>query len=914
MDSDPEKRPITQRILETLDEIECIYGFIETDICASFVHVGIRTDSCPSYSIIIPETYHVVGKIEPAPAPATTPMVISSFRKIRKYVLLLATLDASSTYLAAMSPPGGLWLDNDGAHLAGDPVLQVTYPLRYMVFFCSNVTAFAASIIAVTLLLVQSLSRHRWWLRTLQSAMVVDQLGLMGAYAAGSCRDMVMSAYVPLVAIIASSYVLVFALHVLRTRDVGRSVVPQLPQTVESARKDMLIFATLVVTVTYQVGLRTPGGFLLSDSQLGNDHHLAGDPMLLAHNPSRFMEFFYFNSTAFVASLVIIMHLMSKTATCYGFQSCALWVCTAAALIGLMGAVSFAAPRSIKIPIYVIALMAAIILYISLQVPVLLCRPVENYWVHSVQETMQKFLKLDQSDSQDEHVHAAYDPKTLIADQLLQKSRMCLLLFGIVAASVTYQAGLNPPGGFWQTNATNGLHYYLAGDPILHITYPQRYLVFFICNTTAFVASLVILILLSNIFSAQGIKYRALRVAMTMDLLGLIGAYAAGIDRKAFKSVYASVLLVSVFLYVSIHVLMFMLQIFPNHATWREMVKENLEKFVPKLFELQTEEEDADQKWKLEKTRRLMLLVNILSTGVSYQSGMSPPGGFWQENKTGHIVGNAVLSDPDFFYGITAVFLLSLHLIIQLVNRRLSATGKQSHTLMRCVNIGQTGLMIAFGTASCRKVSSSVFFFVLLFAVDLGITHQQVILVEPKWVQHLRLRLLSLINLLEEESSVILHHTTAVGGPRDLSGEKFPKYLLLLASFAAAVTYEATMNPPGGLWDDGQTDHMAGDPVLLSSYPRRYKAFFYCNLTSFVASLVVIVLLLIKCVRKAKPAILAVQTAIILNLFGLMGAYAAGSCRTVGTSAYFLALAMGVSAYIVFLSKRCCKMAEKSHG
>jgi len=88
-----------------------------------------------------------------------------------------------------------------------------------------------------------------------------------------------------------------------------------------------------------------------------------------------------------------------------------------------------------------------------------------------------------------------------------------------------------------------------------------------------------------------------------------------------------------VFLYVGIHVLVFMLEVFPNHATWREMVKDKLEQSVPqwlkKLFELQTEEEDEEMKWKLEKSRKILLLLAILAAGLTYQAGMSPPGGFW---------------------------------------------------------------------------------------------------------------------------------------------------------------------------------------------------------------------------------------------------------------------------------------------
>ena len=46
---------------------------------------------------------------------------------------------------------------------------------------------------------------------------------------------------------------------------------------------------------------------------------------------------------------------------------------------------------------------------------------------------------------------------------------------------------------------------------------------------------------------------------------------------------------------------------------------------------------------------------------------------------------------------------------------------------------------------------------------------------------------------------------------------------------------------------------------------------------------------------------MALHTAMILNLFGLMGAYAARSCRRLRTSAYILALVIGVSVHIVVL-------------
>ncbi|WVZ83817.1 hypothetical protein U9M48_030917 [Paspalum notatum var. saurae] len=885
---------------------------------------------------------------DPVPEPrrrrAATSAAADFLWELRKYVLLQATLAASVTYVAGLSPPGGFWPDNAGGHLAGDPVLQATHPGRYKVFFYFNATAFVASVVTVNLLLVQSLSRRRWWLRALQAAMVLNQLGLMGAYAAGSCREAAMSAYVIALVAIVSTYVCAHVLCALRTTrgGGGQNAAPEAPEAVERARKDLLIFATLAATVTYQAGLSTPGGFRSSNSQDDDGDHRAGDPLLGGH---RFMAFFYLNTTAFVASLVVVMLLMSRTMSRHGFRSCALWVCTGLAIAGLTGAFAVGSSRSVKTSVYVTALLAAVLLYIGLQVLVFWCEPVEN-WLRDAKDTLRRYLQLDHQhdppSSQDHHpvhqvqVQISSDPD---ADQLLKKSRMYLLLLGILAAGVTYQAGLNPPGGFWQSNAPAGSgDHYLAGDPVLHITYPLRYLAFFYCNATAFVASLVILVLLlSSTFSTQGIKYSALQIAMILDLLGLIGAYGAGSCRQVSKSVYVSVIVVPVFLYVGIHALVFMLQVFPSHATWRGMVKEKLEQPVPewlkKLFEEprgtgeeeeQEQEQHEDMKWKLEKRRKLLLLLAILAAGLTYQAGMSPPGGFWQENQTGHVVGNPVLSDNyprrymAFFYCNATAFVASLGIIMLLVNRKLSTRGIQSYAIRVCVILDLIGLLGAFAAGSTRKVSTSIYVFALIIAALLCIA-LQVALVVSKSVQALLQRFLSAFFgsvVDEEEDAGQLPHTAAADGAaardRDPWYEKLPKYLLLLAALAAAVTYQAAMNPPGGLWGDTKNGHhIAGHPVLRSTYTKRYKAFFYCNATSFMASLAIMVLLLIKRVSSAQAAILALHATMILTLFGLMGAYAAGSSRRLRTCAYILALVIGVSAYIVVLVFVSVGIAER---
>lgn len=75
--------------------------------------------------------------------------------------------------------------------------------------------------------------------------------------------------------------------------------------------------------------------------------------------------------------------------------------------------------------------------------------------------------------------------------------------------------------------------------------------------------------------------------------------------------------------------------------------------------------------------------------------------------------------------------------------------------------------------------------------------------------------------------------------------------------------------------------------------------FFYCNATAFAASLVIIMLLLSSTFSFHGYRVRALQAAMVLDLLGLMGAFVAGSCRKVRTSAYVVALAAASVAYLV---------------
>ncbi|KAL6909917.1 hypothetical protein ACP4OV_001576 [Aristida adscensionis] len=129
-----------------------------------------------------------------------------------------------------------------------------------------------------------------------------------------------------------------------------------------------------------------------------------------------------------------------------------------------------------------------------------------------------------------------------------KEMRGWLMVLATVAASVTYQAGLNPPGGFWQDEPDAGGKVSLvvrsrAGDPVLRDEHWSRYMMFFYFNSTAFVTSLVIMVLLmSERFYHTEAKVVALMLTTFVDLASLVGAYIAGSTRFFSSCIYVIVI------------------------------------------------------------------------------------------------------------------------------------------------------------------------------------------------------------------------------------------------------------------------------------------------------------------------------------------------------------------------------------
>ncbi|KAJ1276344.1 hypothetical protein BS78_05G207600 [Paspalum vaginatum] len=286
--------------------------------------------------------------------------------------------------------------------------------------------------------------------RAVWAALFVDMISLIVEYAAGCCRDLKTSIYVMALAGAAVFYIVLHMAGILppsgrddnsvhrRHTDTGRDLM-------EEKRKLLLELAVLAATLTYQAGLTPPGGFWLES--LG---HRAGDPVLLSNYPSRYKGFFYLNATSFMASVALTIILLNPRLYRHGIRCHALCVCMVAGLLCLMGAYAAGSSRHIRTTIFMITLIALVFIFIILLLLVFWIRP---NWIKAGSRqgggSMSPrgsaggngAVQVQQPAGSSEAAGRRYgdiEPHT---------GKKYLILLGVLAASITYQAGLVPPGG-----------------------------------------------------------------------------------------------------------------------------------------------------------------------------------------------------------------------------------------------------------------------------------------------------------------------------------------------------------------------------------------------------------------------------------------------------------------------------------
>uniref|UniRef100_A0A0E0A8F7 PGG domain-containing protein n=1 Tax=Oryza glumipatula TaxID=40148 RepID=A0A0E0A8F7_9ORYZ len=809
---------------------------------------------------------------------------------LRKYLLLLATLVATVTYGAGFSPPGGVWQDTEAGHLAGDSIIRDSQYRRYLMFFYCNATAFALSIVVIILIFILAILHEKGKLQIpmlpLRAAMVLDLLSLMGAYAAGTSRGVLtagnVSALVATFIYMVAQMVVTLWLDKKQTQDISSG-----DEKKKRHRKVLMLLATFVASITYIAGLSAPGGYW-DNNQEG--HH-PGDPVLWEHHSRRLRAFFVCNTIAFVASLLIIMLLLDKKQRIFlpldkikitiTVRTYVLYAYITIALLGLVGAYVAGSCRKPDTTIYVLSLVGAVLLCIGALQAVLFFLPqLSNI---SCLPIIAK-LSCSPGGPSDSSSRKNTSSKT----DILEKAQSLVVLLATLVATVTYQAGLVPPGGVWQKNQDG----HMAGEPILLSTQAKRYKVFFYCNSTAFAASLVVIVLVRY---KPLLRRRILEITMILDLFGLMGAYAAGSCRDITTSVYIIALAGGVLVYVVIHVVFFTLE---DNDKEKEVGNTNSVRngSVVRTQNNSAEGNLAEKDSCIDKRRKRLLLFTVLGATLTYQAGLTPPGGFRVvDDGFGRHAGDPILfynfprRYKAFLYCNSVSFMSSLSLIILLVNPNLYRPAIQSYALSVCTAAGLFALLGAYAAGSTQHLKTSIYVFVLVAVV-------------------LFIMIILLVCFYQSESKEKRDDISKEPVEKDKDRAKYHakrKYLMLLGVLAASVTYQAGLNPPGGVWQGNSDGHGVGHSVMHDNKRYRYLTFFYSNSTSFVASIVVIILLLPTELLKKNRWLRVMNITIVLDLLGLLLAYVAGSSMRWEPSGYVIAFvigALGCAAIHKFLS------------
>ncbi|TVU31324.1 hypothetical protein EJB05_23006, partial [Eragrostis curvula] len=647
-------------------------------------------------------------------------------------------------------------------------------------------------------------------------------------------------------------------------------------------RKQLLLLAMLVVSVTYVAGLNPPGGIWQED---GPDRETAGDPILRFTHYGRYLAFYYCNAAALAASLVVIFLLLLKHPN--KVQLAVLRLVMVLDLLALMGAyLAGASCRERPATVYTAALVLALSAYVGVHI-------------------LQNLAHSDKSAVGASDDDAAAEQEGAAATVVLRpkERRKVLLLLATFAAAITYVAGLNPPGGFWDTPdgaaavKKGGAHRYRPGDSLMEAHHGGHFRMFFYCNTTTFVASLfIIVLLLEQRLGERSSRSFALQVFLLGALLGLLAAYAAGSCRYTDSSVYVVSLLGAVLGFIFLAMLCILsvkhLCVSPRNNTTADDADNdsvvsgqttspgNNSASNGGSFNIVVQGSTPNPaKEATEKVKSLVLLLANLAATITYQAGLDPPGGFWPETRHGHKAGDAILlsSHPTryavFFYCNSVAFVASLVAILMVQNVRLV----KSNTLLVAMMLDMFALIGAYAAGSCRDVETSVHVVAVAGAVLVY---------------------------------VLVHVLFGTLGSADTDGnivavvEKKHKRLLLLAILVATITYQVGLTPPGGFWvedDPRRGGHIAGDAVLLDNFPRRYNAFFYCNTASFMASIALVLLLVNPNFSKLAIRCYALYACQVAGLLSLLGAYAAGSARSLRTSVFVCLLVAAVIAFIVVL-------------
>lgn len=127
----------------------------------------------------------------------------------------------------------------------------------------------------------------------------------------------------------------------------------------------------------------------------------------------------------------------------------------------------------------------------------------------------------------------------------LQDFRAWLLFLTSLVATMSYTAGLTPPGGFW--SADDKEKGYSAGASVMRDKFPPRYLAFCYSNAIAFFSSLIIIVMLAGNINKEFVRFynQIFKMLVALCLMSVVASFVSGTWESMLQA-YMYVLLLAI--------------------------------------------------------------------------------------------------------------------------------------------------------------------------------------------------------------------------------------------------------------------------------------------------------------------------------------------------------------------------------
>ncbi|KAL8144138.1 hypothetical protein V2J09_017170 [Rumex salicifolius] len=240
--------------------------------------------------------------------------------------------------------------------------------------------------------------------------------------------------------------------------------------------------------------------------------------------------------------------------------------------------------------------------------------------------------------------------------------------------------------------------------------------------------------------------------------------------------------------------------------------------------------------------RTVLLVVSALIAAVTFQAGVNPPGGVWQDSDDGHIPGSAIYSShtkPFYVFLVfnTLALSASISVIISLTFMFPFSVEIWIATVSMIITYGSSVFAITPRHANYKfryLLITAAFPLVARFAVQVCRYVKRVHYPEKQWK--------NLFGLSTDRGPYLnwlLRYRYERRAEKDPHNE-MRTVLLVVSALIAAVTFQAGVIPPGGVWQDSDDGHIPGS-AIYSSHTKPFYVFLVFNTLALSASISVII-------------------------------------------------------------------------